>query len=217
MAQMMAPMNHEVQSVAQLGDQARSLYTNIVAGSEGNSATSAEGIRNEIASLISELQANWKGPDAAVQINNLVEVFNSLGDIGTALGEYSRVATNEAIHYNEIQIAHGAQGKAIDPVSPVALEHRSRLEDNSDQVSIRAEIANTTQKFDTLKQHLTSFKSNVANSADALFKNWSAGEGYATAKSTLDDLDANIGKFLTVVDQAVDSINTAVSNYGSRQ
>ena len=64
-------MNHRVNNVQQLYDDANSLYNNVVLGT-------ADIIINDLSQGITTLKSCWEGKDAGVQIQNVVEVYNAM-------------------------------------------------------------------------------------------------------------------------------------------
>ena len=93
-------MNHKVNSVAQLHEDAVALYNNAVVG--GNN-TSADSIIANIMAGINNLKGCWEGKDAGTQIQNLVVVHNAMVEIRNALGELAVDSSKIAANYREIQ------------------------------------------------------------------------------------------------------------------
>ncbi len=64
-------MDHKVNNVQQLYDDASNLYSNVVQGK-------ADNIINSLNQAITTLKNSWSGADTGVQINNVVGVYNAM-------------------------------------------------------------------------------------------------------------------------------------------
>ena len=94
-------MNHKVNSVQSLYDDSVSLYNGVVNGTAVN-------LINDLNQGIENLKNTWQGKDAGVQIQNVVNVHNSLVGIRNALGQIAVDCSKIASNYREIQNANGA-------------------------------------------------------------------------------------------------------------
>ena len=105
-------MNHKVQNVQQLYDDAKNLYEKVVCGK-------ADEIINNLNQAINVLKNSWEGKDAGVQINNVVDVYNAMTKIRNALAGLAKDSSTVASKYREIQNANRA---ALESLPPIVVE-----------------------------------------------------------------------------------------------
>ena len=114
-------MNHKVQSVQNLYEDAVALFKNGVMGTEDSSADT---IINNLGTAINVLKGCWEGKDAGVQINNIVTVFNGMIEIRNALVSLASDSTKIAANYRDIQKSNGA---VLETLTPLVAEEKSKL------------------------------------------------------------------------------------------
>ena len=203
-------MNHKVNSVQTLHDDAYGLYNNVVVG---GGDYSADTIIANLASGIQILKGCWEGKDAGVQIQNIVRVHNAMVGIRNTLGILCGEATKIAANYREIQNANGAGLEAFGTISS---ENKTVMEDYSDSrdtVSITPEAANGKAKIDAANGSMDSFISEVKRYYNAIMDNWTAGTGREQAQEAFDTFLSNSNQYKETLSTASNSITTAVQNY----
>ena len=142
-------MNHKVNSVQNLYDDAVGLFNNVVTGGAN---TSADTIISNIMAGIDNLKGCWEGKDAGVQIQNLVVVHNGMVEIRNALGSLAVDSSKIASNYRNIQNANGA---GLEELGVLNLEERAKTGDYSDTrdtVSITEEANQGKAKEDVVEE-----------------------------------------------------------------
>lgn len=200
-------MNHKVRDVQQLYDDARKLYTEVV-------QNQADGIINELNGAINILKENWKGVDAGVQINNVVDVYNGMASIRNALANLAKDSSSVASNYREIQRLNSAN---IDVLRPIEIDgEKQRMEaytDTTDTIDITPEAVNGKSKLDATNDAYESFKSSVDRSYNAIMDNWQAGPGRNNAEGAFNEFMSNATKYKQTLEDVSRSITTALRNY----
>ena len=200
-------MNHKVNDVGQLYEDAKNLY-NVVVKEQG------DGIINDLNAAITSLKNSWKGADAGVQINNVVDVYNGMAAIRNALATLAKDSSTVAANYRDIQRLNSA---SMDALSPLAVEGSiPRMEpytDTRDTIDITAEAVNGKSKLDATNDAYESFKSAVERSYNAIMDNWQAGPGRNNAESAFAEFMSNANKYKQTLEDVSRSITTALSNY----
>ena len=178
-------MNHKVNSVQSLYDDSVSLYNGVVNGTAVN-------LINDLNQGIENLKNTWQGKDAGVQIQNVVNVHNSLVGIRNALG----------------QIAVDCSNIACKAMSTLAA-----YSDDRDTVSITAEANNGKAKIDNAVNTIDEFISKARNSYDAIMNNWTAGSGRDNAISVFEQFFNTANQYKQTLSEVSQSIATAIQNY----
>ena len=138
-------MNHEVNSVQVLHDDAYALYNNVVIGA---GEYSADTIIGNLGSGIEILKNFWKGKDAGVQIENVVKVYNAMIGIRETLVTLAMLTSKIAADYRDIQNANGA---GLEAYATIVADNKSVIPDyvdNADTINISAEANEGKVKID---------------------------------------------------------------------
>lgn len=203
-------MNHKVNSVQALHDDAYGLFNNVVIG---GGDYSADTIITNLASGIQILKGCWEGKDAGVQINNIVKVHNAMVGIRNSLAALAVESAKIAANYREIQNANGA---GLEAFGPLNCENRTIMEeytDVRDTINISPEANNGKMKIDAANGSMDSFISEVKRYYNAIMDNWTMGTGREQAQESFDTFLANSNQYKETLSAASGSISTAVQNY----
>ena len=200
-------MNHKVNNVGQLYDDAKNLYEVVV-------KNQADGIINDLNSAITTLKNSWKGVDAGVQINNVVDVYNGMASIRNALAGLAKDSSTVAANYRDIQRLNSAN---IDALKPVEVDRTvpsmDAYEDKTDTIDITPEAVSGKSKLDATNDAYDSFKSAVERHYNAIMDNWQAGPGRNNAEGAFGEFMSNANKYKQTLEDVSRSITTALSNY----
>lgn len=203
-------MNHKVNSVQTLHDDAMALYNNVVIGSAD---TSAETLINNLNSGIQTLKSCWEGKDAGVQIQNVVSVHNALVGIRNALAQLAMDSSKIASNYRDIQNANGA---GLETLSVINCDTKTVMEDYSDTrdtINITPEANNGKAKIDAANNSMDGFISEVSKYYNSIMENWTVGTGRDNAVQAFDSFIANSNQYKEILSQVSTSIATALQNY----
>ncbi len=204
-------MNHKVNNVQNLFDDAKTLYNVTVTGS---TVDSAETLISNLQSGIDILKNCWEGKDAGVQIQNLIVVYNGMVGIRNSLGALAETTTKIASNYREIQNSNGA---GLESLTPVANEIRTTLpdySDNRDTINISPEAVNGNQKVTAANSEFDNFTNKAKYQFDAIMNNWTAGPGRDQYQDEFNSFLANANKYKELLNQVSNSVTTAIKNYG---
>lgn len=203
-------MNHKVQSVQTLYDDAVGLFKNGVAGSQDSSADT---IINNLGNGFNILKGCWEGRDAGVQINNIVTVFNGMVEIRNALAALASDSSKIASNYREIQNSNGA---GLEALTPLMVEDKTKLpeySDTRDTVSITPEAENGKARVDAANGAMDAFISSVRTYYDKIMQNWTVGTGRDKANEAFSTFMSSSQRYKQILSEVSQSISTAVKNY----
>lgn len=204
-------MNHKVQSVQTLYEDANDLFRRYVMGSE---ETSADSIINNLGNGINILKNCWKGKDAGVQINNIVTVYNGMIDIRNALLQLAIDSSKIASNYREIQNSNGAN---LETLMPLMADVKTKLppyvDANGDTVSITAEANEGKVKVDAATGAMNGFIQNVNRTYNKIMENWTIGTGRDKAVAAFNAFMSKSKMYQQTLADVSQSITTAIKNY----
>ena len=200
-------MNHKVKDVGQVYADAKTLYEVVV-------KEQADGIIADLNSAINTLKETWKGVDAGVQINNVVDVYNGMAAVRNALAGLAKDSSVVAANYRDIQRLNSA---SIDELEPISVERTvppmEPYSDNRDTIDITPEAVNGKNKLDSTNDSYEAFKAAVDRQYNAIMDNWQAGPGRNNAEGAFSEFMSNANKYKQTLEDVSGSIVTALSNY----
>ncbi len=199
-------MNHKVNNVQELYSDAYSLYNMVV-------LDKADTIINNLDGAVSVLKQNWKGMDAGVQIQDVIEVHNAFVVLRNALAQLAKDSSSVAINYRQIQIINRANAEEL---SQIEINTKSLLDaymDNRDTVDITPEANDGKAKIDVAKDLINEFVSQVKNYYSRIMDNWTIGTGRNNAEEAFVDFLSKSNKYIETLNNVSGSIASALSNY----
>ncbi len=200
-------MDHKVNNVQQLYDDAKSLYDNVV-------TNKADVIINNLNQAITTLKNSWEGRDAGVQINNVVDVYNGMTKVRNALAELATDSSAVASKYREIQNANRANFETLMPLTTEnEVAPMEPYEDDRDTINITADAMNGKSLLDNVNNQYEEFKANVRTHYENIMNNWQVGTGRDRAENAFADFMASSDKYKTILEEVSQSIADALKNY----
>lgn len=200
-------MNHKVLDVGQLYNDAKNLY-NIVVKEQ------ADSIIRDLNNAMNVLKDTWKGADAGVQINNVVDVYNGMVAIRNALAELAKDSSTIAVDYRKVQRLNNA---SLDALKPIEIENTippiESYEDHRDTIDITPEAVNGRNKLDSTNDSYDAFKTAVERHYNLIMDNWQAGPGRNNAEGAFNEFMSNATKYKQTLEDVSRSITTALRNY----
>lgn len=200
-------MGHRLRNVQELHEDSKKLYNEVVLGK-------ADGIINSLEDAINNLESNWEGKDAGVQIQNVVEVHNAMAKLRNALALLAGESSKVAADYREIQNLNRAN---MENLAPLTVEgnkkEMARYEDNRDTVHIDNEALRAQSILNNVLAQYDDFKSQVTRYYDAIMDNWQEGLGRETAREDFEAFMASSDKYKEILHDVSQSITDSFRNY----
>ena len=200
-------MNHKVNSVQSLYDDAKDLYTRCVEGK-------ADTLINGLSYAVTTLKNTWEGIDAGVQIQNVIDVHNGLVVLRNSLSALAKDASVVASRYREIQNANRANLETIVPVT--VKEDIALIEpynDTRDSINIRPEANNAKATLDRVTSMYEDFHNSVNEAYNKIMNNWQEGPGRENSAKAFSDFMASSNKYKETLQEVSQSIANALKNY----
>ena len=200
-------MNHKVNDVGILYEDAKELYGKVV-------KEQADNIINDLNSAITILKDSWKGADAGVQINNVVDVYNGMVTVRNALAHLAVDASLVAVNYRDIQRLNSAN---LDPYQPLEMDtekpNMEAYSDTKNTIDINTNAANGRSKLDACNDTYDDFRTAVDRYYNAIMDNWQAGPGRNNAEGAFGEFMSNANRYKQTLEEVSRSITTALANY----
>jgi len=205
-------MDHKVNNVQKLHDDAVWMNNNVVMGGE----SSADAILSDLSRGIENLKNNWKGKDAGIRIQEVIRVHNAMASVRDALASLAADSSAVAANYRRIQNANGA---GLEDLTTIAYDQSSlttRLgdySDNADTIDINPSAEVGKNHIDTANTAIETFEVNVKNKYNEIMENWTAGTGRDKAQNAFDMFIANVAQYKQTLSEVSSNIATALQNY----
>jgi len=202
-------MNHKVNNVQMLHDDAVYMHNTLVVGGDA----SADSILNNLNQGIENLKANWKGKDAGYRIQEVIVVHNAMVSVRNALAQLSSDSARVAANYREIQNANGAGLETLTTLSFDVKTFLGDYSDTADTVDINS-MAEAGKRFiDTANNLMDTFVNEVRVRYNNIMENWTMGSGRDSAQGAFEMFFANANKYKETLADVSSNITKALQNY----
>ena len=205
-------MDHKVNNVQNLYDDAVWLNNNVVIGGDN----SADAILSNLSRGVENLKSNWKGRDAGIRIQEVIKVYNEMAMVRDALASLAADSSAVAANYRRIQNANGAGLEELSAIPYDQTSSTSRLgdySDNADTIDINPAVENGKNLIDTANNSIDSFEVNVKNKYNEIMENWTAGTGRDKAQNAFNSFISNVAFYKQTLSEVSANITTALQNY----
>ena len=205
-------MDHKVNNVQKLYDDAVWLNNNVVIGGDN----SADAILSNLSRGVENLKSNWKGRDAGIRIQEVIKVYNEMAMVRDALASLAADSSAVAANYRRIQNANGAGLEELSAIPYDQTSSTSRLgdySDNADTIDINPAVENGKNLIDTANSSIDSFEVNVKNKYNEIMENWTAGTGRDKAQNAFNSFISNVAFYKQTLSEVSANITTALQNY----
>lgn len=202
-------MNHNVENVQLLHDDASYLHNNLVV----NGDYSADSILYNLSKAVENLQTNWKGKDAGVRIQEVIRVHNAMVSVRNSLAQLASDSSKVAANYREIQNANGAGLETLATLSYELKSYLSDYTDNADTIDINPSAENGKNMIDNANSALDSFATEVQSKYNSIMENWTMGTGREAAQSSFESFISNVNRYKEILSNVSLNITKALNNY----
>ena len=202
-------MNHKVNNVQMLHEDAMYLYNTLVMGGEN----SADSILYNLSQGIENLKSNWKGKDAGYRIQDLIGVHNAMVSVRNALAQLASDSAKVAANYREIQNANGAGLETLSLINFDAKTFLGDYTDTADTIDINPAADAGKNFIDAANNMIDTFKTDVKFRYQYIMENWTVGSGRDAAQGAFDSFLANVNKYRETLAETSNNIAKALQNY----
>ena len=202
-------MNHKVNNVQMLHEDAMYLYNTLVMGGDN----SADAILHNLSQGIENLKANWKGKDAGFRIQEVIGVHNAMVTVRNALAQLASDSAKVAANYREIQNANGAGLETLSLINFDVKTFLGDYTDTADTIDINPAADACKNFIDTSNNMIDTFKTDVKFRYQYIMENWTVGSGRDAAQGAFDSFLANANKYRETLSETTNNIAKSLQNY----
>ncbi len=177
-------------------------------------ATEGQNLVNNLKSLIGRLKNDWKGSDATLHINNLIDIYTGVATIVDNVHVVAHNASLSIVQAQEIRNSNGGGGnvgvviatgagdiETIETVPPTT-------EFFCDPTKAPADLTTMTAEKGAFDRFCTEF----SRLKEDLLSNWTSGSNRDKAVSDFEQFEADSAKYKNSFGEAEGNLSTAVSN-----
>ena len=171
-------------------------------------------VESGLKSIITNLQQHWKGNDATIHINNLMDVCKKMNDI---LNSVKSVSHNVSIPIVKAQTIRNSNGGSGDVGELIPLAEEAPLVFNTldstaeyfvDPIGAPADYDELCEVTDTFAIFCNKFNEYK----DALFDNWVSGSDRERAVNDFEEFETNVTTYTSKLNNAKNNLETAITN-----
>ena len=178
------------------------------------STKDGEKIESKLVEIIFNLQKHWKGNDATIHINNLIDVYKGLNSIINCV---LYVAHNVSIPIVKAQTIRNANGGRGNVGNLISYNQETRV--SFEQLDITAEYfvdpIGAPFDYNELCEVCDLFKlfcTNFSQYKDELLNNWTSGNDRDKAINEFGEFETNVSMYISKLNNAKGNLEVAVSN-----
>lgn len=203
-------MNHKINNVTDLYEDAKRLYNELIISSNDSSA---DGILAHLNTAIEALKTSWEGKDAGKQINNIIGVYNSIVDVRNRLSRLSANCCEIASNYREIQNNNGGGLPSLQKIEISEKNLINEYTDLRDTISISAEANKGKEMVDAAYSGFDSFLDEVQRLYNKIMDNWASGPGKEDADDAFNQFMSVSNRYKEILSTASLEITNAIKSY----
>lgn len=202
-------MDHNVENVQKLYNDATDLYNNVVVKSE----CSAENMLSDLNAAVSNLKENWKGIDAGGKIQEVITIYNALVKVRNDLARLACDSSALAARYREIQLANGAPLQGLEPLTATDSTRLDDYSDTADTIDINPAAETGRNCIDNVVAVIDNFIQSVQTKYNEIMSNWKVGTGRDQARESFEEFLKNAEVYKKTLNEVSQSISSALKNY----
>lgn len=171
------------------------------------------GLMGELGNNINSLKENWKGSDATVHINSLIEIYGSINLMFVETANNILVpVTENIINIQRVRQSNGGSGRVGSSLANI-LGHPSivRVEDTSEYYCTPA-AATDRATLEEIYNRFNNLRNEFNTQENTLTTNWTDGSNQAGAVRAFNEVENALYEYSNVIKKALDNLTTAVNN-----
>lgn len=202
----------KVRSVDGLYDTAKDLLSKNV---RGTNPDSFDAIITSVDKAIIHLQNKWKGPDAGVNIGDLVKVRNGLVNYRNVMGELAVTAGDISIDFRNTQIANLANKPAFSKLVNEEKNMMPEYSDNTDQENLEPDARADQQLVKAAVNNCEALITSLRSRNTQLFDNWQKGGNRQKYYDAFNDFTQKFnGEYKPKLEHISSNLDQALKNWG---
>lgn len=171
-------------------------------------------IEKSLKNVINNLQLHWKGNDAVLHINNLIDVYGGLEAIVESVMIVAHDVSIPIVNAQTIRNSNGGTGD----VGAVLLYNQpekvlfQKLENTTEYYVDPVGAPNDYTELCEAYSSYTSFCSKFSSLKEELMNNWISGTNRDKAVSNFEEFESNVSNYNKNLNAAKDNLANAITN-----
>ncbi len=177
-------------------------------------STNGQNLVNNLKSLTIRLKNDWKGNDAMVHINNLIDVYTGVATIVENVHIIAHNASGPIVQAQEIRNSNGGVGNVGSVIVPgnSAFETLEKLGTTTEYFVDPAAAPQDLTTLTAEKGAFERFATEFTRLKDELLNNWTSGLNREKAVADFEQFEADIAKYKSIFEDAEANLTIAVNN-----
>lgn len=170
-------------------------------------------LEGKIKNVITNLQKHWKGNDATVHINNLIDIYTGLNKIINCINIIAHDNSLPIVKAQTFRNVNGGGGEVgnIIPVSEDELYPFVKLDNTAEYF---VDPTGAPQDYNELAEAgdlFSNFCNKLYEYKEELFEKWESGDDRDRALSTFEEFESNVDKYKANLNKAKGNLGNATA------
>lgn len=166
--------------------------------------------------IVDDLVEQWRGYDAVVQINKLIEARNLLIDNRDIVGNIGVFISTLAKNYRDAQNVNGVILPSFIQLTISKVDKIEKINNGSQEVYVNGNIRNTITNLNNIVSPLDELNGLVNKISVSIFDNWiQDDENRNYAIKMFKKYSENSVKITNIINEFIKCINKSIDNYNA--
>lgn len=185
-------------------EQCRDLYTAV--------KSDGENLLTNLKQVYSGLNSHWKGTDATLHINQLVDIHTAVNVFVADTGNAVAYAAQKISEVQAVRRANGSSGAVGEELSKLSEHERLTKVEETDEYSCTPEAKNDYELLVQVCGEFDSFVSTVHEKTEELMGNWIDGNERDKVVKNSSDFESLSDEYKRYLSETKDALDIAVRN-----
>lgn len=178
------------------------------------STNDGEKLELSLKTIITNLQNHWKGNDAVIHINNLMDVYKGLNAVVSSIKYVSHNVSIPIVKVQTIRNSNGGRGNVGDiiPYNEEISAQFVKLDLTEEYYVDPIGAPNDYNELSELCDLFNVFCNRFHEYKEELFDNWVSGSDREKAVSSFEEFEINVDEYKTKLNNAKVNLEYATSN-----
>ena len=167
-----------------------------------------------ISSIIEDFNKYWRGEDATIQVNNLIDIKNKIIENRNIIGNIGEYISMLVINYRDAQNSNGIVLPSFPTLSFNKLEEIENISTSTTEIFMNNEINNVTSTLNNIINTIEELNTSLESTKTSIFNNWvQEDENRIYASKMFTKVNTNNTNIINGINDVINNINTSIENY----
>ena len=160
--------------------------------------------------VVTGLKEHWKGSDATLHINRLVDIHASVNTFVKDTGNLIAYAANQVVEVQEVRRANGASANVGSRLEQLSEQEGLIKAEETAEYYCTSDARNDYEKLVEVKNKFSTFTETVLSQGRTLMTNWIDGNGRNDVNNNLNNFETISEEFKNHIEDARSNLETAI-------